>query len=45
MDAQTYELAKMAVSSAAQGLGIGLRPGEAALAKSRSLAEPGWIKP
>ncbi|MEJ7658548.1 MAG: GNAT family N-acetyltransferase [Hymenobacter sp.] len=37
MDAQTYELAKMAVSPAAQGLGIGLRLGEAALAKARAL--------
>ncbi len=37
MDAQTYELAKMAVSPAAQGLGIGHRLGEAALAKARAL--------
>ncbi|GGG42163.1 bifunctional helix-turn-helix transcriptional regulator/GNAT family N-acetyltransferase [Hymenobacter glacieicola] len=33
----TYELAKMAVSPAAQGLGIGWRLGEAAIAKARSL--------
>ena len=37
MDDQTYELAKMAVSPAAQGLGIGSRLGEAALAKARAL--------
>ena len=37
MDDQTYELAKMAVSPAAQGLGIGYRLGEAALARARAL--------
>ncbi|UOQ76873.1 bifunctional helix-turn-helix transcriptional regulator/GNAT family N-acetyltransferase [Hymenobacter sp. 5516J-16] len=37
MDNTTYELAKMAVSPAAQGLGIGWRLGEAAIAKARSL--------
>ncbi|WP_223654242.1 bifunctional helix-turn-helix transcriptional regulator/GNAT family N-acetyltransferase [Hymenobacter psoromatis] len=37
MDAQTYELAKMAVSPTAQGLSIGSRLGEAAVAKARSL--------
>ena len=37
MDAQTYELAKMAVSPTAQGLGIGSRLGEAAVAKARAL--------
>ena len=37
MDAQSYELAKMAVSPAARGLGIGLRLGEAAVAKARAL--------
>jgi DNA-binding MarR family transcriptional regulator/predicted GNAT family N-acyltransferase len=37
MDEQTYELAKMAVAPAAQGLGIGYRLGEAALAKTRAL--------
>jgi DNA-binding MarR family transcriptional regulator/predicted GNAT family N-acyltransferase len=37
LDAQTYELAKMAVSPTAQGLGIGYRLGEAALAKARAL--------
>lgn len=37
MAADRYELAKMAVSPAAQGLGIGLRLGEAAIAKAREL--------
>jgi DNA-binding MarR family transcriptional regulator/N-acetylglutamate synthase-like GNAT family acetyltransferase len=37
MDAQTYELAKMAVSPAAQGLGIGFRLSEALIAKARAL--------
>ncbi len=37
MDAETYELAKMAVSPAAQGLQIGFRLGEAALAKAQEL--------
>jgi DNA-binding MarR family transcriptional regulator len=37
LDAQTYELAKMAVSPTAQGLGIGYRLGEAALVKARAL--------
>jgi DNA-binding MarR family transcriptional regulator/GNAT superfamily N-acetyltransferase len=37
MSDETYELAKMAVSPAAQGLGIGLRLGEAAIAKARAL--------
>ena len=37
MDDDSYELAKMAVSPAAQGLGFGLLLGEAAIAKARSL--------
>jgi DNA-binding MarR family transcriptional regulator/GNAT superfamily N-acetyltransferase len=37
MDAETYELAKMAVSPKAQGMGIGLQLGEAAIAKARAL--------
>jgi DNA-binding MarR family transcriptional regulator/GNAT superfamily N-acetyltransferase len=37
MDDQAYELAKMAVSPTAQGLGIGSRLGEAAVAKARAL--------
>ncbi|RSK24700.1 bifunctional helix-turn-helix transcriptional regulator/GNAT family N-acetyltransferase [Hymenobacter metallilatus] len=37
MDAHTYELAKMAVSPEAQGLGIGFRLGEAAIARARAL--------
>lgn len=37
MDATTYELAKMAVAPAAQGVGIGRRLGEAALAKAQAL--------
>ena len=37
LDGQTYELAKMAVSPLAQGLGIGYRLGEAALRKARAL--------
>lgn len=37
LDAQTYELAKMAVSPTAQGLGIGYQLGQAALAKARTL--------
>jgi DNA-binding MarR family transcriptional regulator/predicted GNAT family N-acyltransferase len=37
LDADTYELGKMAVSPVAQGLGIGLRLGEAILAKARDL--------
>ncbi|GAB2786227.1 DNA-binding MarR family transcriptional regulator/predicted GNAT family N-acyltransferase [Hymenobacter luteus] len=37
MDADTVELAKMAVSPAAQGLGIGFRLGEAAIAQARAL--------
>jgi len=35
-DGQTYELAKMAVAPAVQGLGIGYRLGEAALGKART---------
>ncbi len=37
LDAHTFELAKMAVSPAAQGLGIGLRLGQVALAKAQAL--------
>jgi N-acetylglutamate synthase-like GNAT family acetyltransferase len=37
MDADTLELAKMAVSSAAQGLGIGQRLAQAALATARGM--------
>ena len=37
LDGQTYELAKMAVSPLAQGLGIGYRLGEEALRKARAL--------
>lgn len=37
MDANTYELAKMAVSPAAHGLGIGERLGRAAIAKAKAL--------
>ncbi|WP_204376105.1 bifunctional helix-turn-helix transcriptional regulator/GNAT family N-acetyltransferase [Hymenobacter coccineus] len=37
MDAHTYELAKMAVAPDAQGLGIGLRLGQAVVAKARAL--------
>lgn len=37
MSDDTYELAKMAVSPTAQGLGIGLRLGEAAVARARAL--------
>ena len=37
MPDDTYELAKMAVAPAAQGLRIGLRLGEAAIAKARAL--------
>lgn len=37
MNAHTYELAKMAVTPPAQGLGIGLRLAEAAVAKARAL--------
>jgi len=37
MDDDTYELAKMAVTSTAQGLRIGLRLGEEAIAKARAL--------
>ena len=37
MDEQTYELAKMAVSPVAQGLGIGSRLGEAIVAKARAV--------
>ncbi|MBC6612273.1 bifunctional helix-turn-helix transcriptional regulator/GNAT family N-acetyltransferase [Hymenobacter sp. BT507] len=37
MDASTYELAKMAVSPTAQGLGIGFQLGQAAIAQARAL--------
>ena len=37
MDAQHYGLAKMAVSPTAQGLSIGFRLGEAAVAKARAI--------
>ncbi|MBG8553774.1 bifunctional helix-turn-helix transcriptional regulator/GNAT family N-acetyltransferase [Hymenobacter guriensis] len=37
MEDDTYELAKMAVAPTAQGLGIGFRLGEAAIAKARML--------
>jgi len=37
MNDDTYELAKMAVSPTAQGLGIGFRLGQAAIEKARSL--------
>ncbi|GGF21588.1 bifunctional helix-turn-helix transcriptional regulator/GNAT family N-acetyltransferase [Hymenobacter cavernae] len=37
MDDDTYELAKMAVSPTAQGLGIGFRLGQAAIDKARNL--------
>ncbi|MGI4865478.1 MAG: bifunctional helix-turn-helix transcriptional regulator/GNAT family N-acetyltransferase [Janthinobacterium lividum] len=37
MDASTYELAKMAVSPTAHGLGIGERLGRAAIAQARAL--------
>lgn len=37
MDDASYELAKMAVDPAAQGLGIGLLLGQAAMAKARAL--------
>lgn len=37
MEANTYELAKMAVSPAAHGLGIGERLGRAAIAKAQAL--------
>ncbi len=37
LDTHTYELAKMAVSPAAQGLGIGFRLGEVAVAQARAL--------
>ncbi|MDO7874453.1 bifunctional helix-turn-helix transcriptional regulator/GNAT family N-acetyltransferase [Hymenobacter sp. ASUV-10] len=37
MDDEGYELAKMAVSPTAQGLGIGFRLGEAAIARARTL--------
>ncbi|OUJ72915.1 bifunctional helix-turn-helix transcriptional regulator/GNAT family N-acetyltransferase [Hymenobacter crusticola] len=37
MEADTYELAKMAVSPTTQGLGIGFRLGQAAIDKARNL--------
>lgn len=37
MDAETYELAKMAVSPKAQGFGLGFRLGEAAISLARTL--------
>ncbi|TGD83033.1 bifunctional helix-turn-helix transcriptional regulator/GNAT family N-acetyltransferase [Hymenobacter wooponensis] len=37
MEDETFELAKMAVSPTAQGLGIGFRLGEAAIAKAQAL--------
>ncbi|WP_257873357.1 GNAT family N-acetyltransferase [Hymenobacter sp. J193] len=37
MEDETYELAKMAVAPTAQGLGIGFRLGEAAIARARTL--------
>jgi GNAT superfamily N-acetyltransferase len=37
MDDRTFELAKMAVSPSVQGLGIGFRLGQAAIAQARAL--------